>query len=382
MKMVTFGPTDPAAINSALTQAMTELGGKPKLGLVYMPVDIDHQSVLRELQSIASGAPVIGASTGGAAFTERGETRDGIVGGFISGEDFEADVALARVGENSVSGPVQEAVRSLPKTPGGSNTLLVLADAFACDGEVLLSSLRQSAPPHWRFIGGTAGDNWKFEGTKQFYNGEVISGGVILARLKTAKPLTMAVKHGWCSAEGAREFIITEISGNVLKKLDNRPAAQVYTEELERLGLLEKGEDPVKKLALYELGVKGLGSDELKIRAPLGIGEDGSIVLASSLLNGGVVRVVQAKPDTLIQAAGTLSEDIRKSFTQGGPNGALAFDCAARLQLLGQRYSEEVSELHGPGNHPMLGFACYGEIAKFGGDLEGFHNTTAVMGAW
>jgi hypothetical protein len=64
------------------------------------------------------------------------------------------------------------------------------------------------------------------------------------------------------------------------------------------------------------------------------------------------------------------------------PSGVLVFDCAARLQLLGERYDEQVHSFLDGGQHPVLGLACYGEIAKFGGSIEGFHSTTTVMAAW
>ena len=41
-----------------------------------------------------------------------------------------------------------------------------------------------------------------------------------------------------------------------------------------------------------------------------------------------------------------------------------------------------MAAFQGGRNFPMVGMACYGEIARFGGSIEGFHNSTAVMAAW
>ena len=50
--------------------------------------------------------------------------------------------------------------------------------------------------------------------------------------------------------------------------------------------------------------------------------------------------------------------------------------------MLGEAYDQAVKALSGESPVPMLGIASYGEIAKFGGAVQGFHNITAVMVGW
>jgi hypothetical protein len=94
------------------------------------------------------------------------------------------------------------------------------------------------------------------------------------------------------------------------------------------------------------------------------------------------VRVVVATPDQLIEAARELSQRALGPLSGRPVRGALIFDCAARLQVLQERYPEETAAFLGGRNFPVVGLAGYGEIAKFAGSVEGFHNTTAVMAAW
>ena len=84
----------------------------------------------------------------------------------------------------------------------------------------------------------------------------------------------------------------------------------------------------------------------------------------------------------LIDAARTMSARVLEPLWESGVRGSLVFDCAARLQLLADRYPEHVAAFLGGRHFPMVGMACYGEIAKFAGSLDGFHNATAVMAAW
>lgn len=374
MKLTTVGPVTPSEVSAALGPA----GREAKLVLAYLPIKADHAAVLTQLQA-ATRAPIVAATTGGAAFTERGHTRDGVVLGLLSGDDFDVAVAKATDLAKDPDAAIARATASFPRPRRKHMTVLTLADAFATDGERLVSALRRATPLHCSHIGGTAGDDWTFQETKIFLGDQAVPGGAVLAALYSDVPLTMGVRHGWCASANSRDLLVTKIEGNKLIELDGKPALEVYAAELRRLGLLPEGADPVPVMATFELGAKTPFGDELKIRAPLGA--DGqAVMLASSLPERTLVRIVEADADSLIAAAGSLEA----SVTRGRPrtNGKLVFDCAARLQLLGPRYAEQVQAFVGPTGHPTLGMACYGEIARFRGSIEGFHNTTAVVASW
>jgi hypothetical protein len=384
MQMVSVGPVagGPDQLRNEIRAAARSMT-RPRLVLLYLPIDADHQALV-EAAGAATGLPVVGATTGGAAFTEQGWTRRDPVAAILGGDDvrFEIEVARDLVGTDLEA--IAVAGRALTERANGSVTapcVLTLCDAFACDGEALLDALRRATPPHWRLFGGTAGDDWRFEQTKVFANGEVLSGAAVLVAVLAASPPSLAVHHGWCPAEHGRELVVTRIEGNVLYSLDGRPAAEVYSEELVRLGLMKQGDDPLPAMATHELGARIDGGDTLKIRAPLLARADGGVVLASGLEHGTVVRVMTANPEQLIAAARSLASRALGRL-DGLVRGALVFDCAARLQLLGDRYHEQVLAFVGDGGFPCVGMACYGEIAKFGGSLEGFHNTTAAIAAW
>ena len=375
MELTTVGPVRPSEVSAAVERAA---GPDTKLVVAYLPIESDHGAVLRSIRA-ATDAPVVGATTGGAAFTERGHTRDGVVMGLLAGDDLDVATAVARNLSDGVDEAIAQAVDSFPRTRRRKMAVLTLADAFATDGEALVSALRSATPLHCSHFGGTAGDNWSFSGTRVFHGTEVIEGGAVLAGIFTDTPLTMGVRHGWCAAAEGRELLVTKSDGNKLVELDGMPALEVYTAELVRLGLLARGEDPLPVMATFELGAKTPFGKELKIRAPLGA-EGQAVVLASSLPERSLVRVVQTDADALIEAASNLEADVTADLPRR--HGKLVFDCAARLQLLGDRYPEQVAAFRGRGDHPILGMACYGEIARFRGSVEGFHNTTAVIAAW
>lgn len=387
MDIVSIGPVagGPSALEREMRAVATRLTGS-KLGILYLPFDADHGAYLRAAEE-GLGGPVVGATTGGAAFTERGVTRHQPVAAVLGGAGFGFEVGVATGLDHGAVAAIAEGVRPVIAAARGftsrSHSLLTLADAFACDGEVLLSALTDAVPPHWRLFGGTAGEDWRFGGTtKVFARGEVLERSAVLVGMFTDGAPSLATRHGWCAAHGSRELTVTASDGSRLLTLDGEPAAKVYRAELERLGLMRPGEDLLPAMAKYELGARTVFGNELKIRAPLGVGDEGSVQLASTLAPGTVVQVVAADADGLIAAATELSRRVLEPLAGAAIRGALVFDCAARLQLLGDRYAEEVAAFQGGRHFPMVGMACYGEIARFGGSIEGFHNTTAVMAAW
>jgi hypothetical protein len=385
MEIVSVGPIEdgPRALGREIAAVAKRITG-PKLGIVYLPIEADHAAYLAEAQE-ALGGVVVGATTGGAAFTERGFTRTGAVAGVFGGSGFDFAVEVAtNVSENldeSIRDACSRLVDRSRRALTRSQSVLTLADAFAAQGDRLFQALQSSTPPHWHHFGGTAGDNWKFERTYVFHRNEVLSDAAVLVGLFSDSAPSLCVHHGWNAAPGGREFTITGIEGNVLRTLDDRPAAEVYTEELCRLGLIAEGDVPLQRSATFELGARTMYG-ELKIRAPLAVGSDGSVTLAAGLPRGTIVRVVTATPDQLIEAARELSRRALDPLAGRPVRGALIFDCAARLQVLQERYGEETEAFLGGRNFPVVGLAGYGEIAKFAGSVEGFHNTTAVMAAW
>ncbi len=385
MEIVSVGPIEhgPRALGREIAAVAKRVSGR-KLGIVYLPSDADHRAFLTEAQE-ALGGVVVGATTGGAAFTERGHTRTGAVAGVFGGSGFDFAVEIASDLSKDVDRSIRDACSRLVdrsrRSLTRSQSVLTLADAFAVQGDRLFHALQSSTPPHWHHFGGTAGDNWKFERTHVFHRDEVLSDAAVLVALFGDAAPSLAVHHGWCAAPEGREFAITGIEGNVLRTLDDRPAAEVYIEELRRLGLIDDGDPALQSSATYELGARTMYG-ELKIRAPLALGPDGSMTLAAGLPRGTLVRVVTASPDQLIDAARELSRRALHPLAGRPVRGALIFDCAARLQVLQDRYSEETEAFLGGRNFPVVGLAGYGEIAKFAGSVEGFHNTTAVMAAW
>ena len=383
MKLASVGPVEgsSSSFGRAVAEACAQLESRAAAVVVYLPIRprAELRAYLAAAADASRGAVVVGMTTGGASFTERGVTHDGAVAAVLG--DVSVRSSVARDMRADARGALRRALETLEIGSARSPSMLVLMDAYAADGETLISALREHTPVNCRCFGGTAGDDWTFRGTYVFHQGEVLSNAAVLLLLESPTKMAMDVLHGWSVIDGGRELTITAADGNVLRGLDGRPAAEVYRQELERLGLIDAGAELLPALVKYELGTPTPFGENLKIRAPLALEPGGAIRLASSLPVGQRVRLVQATPEQLITAAEALAARVDNQIG-ATLRGALVFDCAARRSVLGDRYAEQARAFTAGRTSPTVGVTSYGEIAKFGGSVEGFHNNTAVMVGW
>jgi len=387
MDVVSIGPVeaDPQRVREEFRAVASRLSGD-KLGFFFAPHDADVGALLQAATD-GLGGRIVGATTGGAAFTERGFTRTGVVGGVFGGTDFQFGISAATGVSSTDASALDRACGDLValsrKSMGRMPALVALGDGRSMDGVVLTETLSRRMPPHWRIFGGTAGDSLAFEsGSRVFLDDEVLDDAVVLVGMFASKPCGLAVGHGWSAAPGARDLVVTGIEGHNLETLDGRPASEVYGDELQRLGLIPDATRLVPDAQRYSFGAK-TRFGELTIRAPLEFLEGGRIRLAGSVTPGTVLQVVSTTPERLAESAAAVGTRSFADFAEGRtPRGGLVFDCAARLAYLGDDYAAQIGGFSGGRGFPIIGTTSYGEIAKFGGSLEGFHNATAVMATW
>lgn len=276
---------------------------------------------------------------------------------------------------------IADAIKKIQPDNFLCHSLFVLSDYKYVDGEHFMNSIKKSIPTLWKSSGGFAGDNWAFEGARFFANESIYSEGAIFTYINSHDKAGLGIRHGFKEIANSQTFKVPSIELNILKELNGPPALDVYIHELKKHGLLKEGEDILKKLASYPIGMRTILGEKLKIRTPLAI-KGKNFVLAGSIPINSEVKIVTGKADALLKAAQELKELTLYDLGKKTGNMQLVIDCAGRYRILGNRYNEEVTNLKLDEITPMLGFTSYGEFAKFGISVTDFHNTTAVSCVW
>jgi hypothetical protein len=382
MELVTFGPVtlNNNEIEKDLSAKFEKCRETPKLAIVYVPIGADIKNIVKMIKKI-SGVPVIGATTGGASFTEKGIGMNSISGGFLCGDEVVIQPEKIIFNGNDYSGETGEFIKKIKPAKEMGHTLFILADAMSCDGEKFIKELSKTVPIHWRIFGGFAGDNWMFKNTKVFLDDDVFEGGAVITYINAGVQTSIGVRHGFEPVPGLREMRITKSENNIIHTIDDLPATEAYRQELEKHSVIKKGEDIMSLFAQYPVGVKMLTGEKLKIRTPMSI-SGSSIILAGSLNTGDKIQIMHGTKDSMIAAVREMTSEASKGLKGSEPKFQLVIDCAGRRMMLGENYKDQIKAIRVGQNCPMLGFASYGEFARYGGSLEGFHNTTAVVAVW
>jgi hypothetical protein len=374
MRFATIGPVPASSLGDELAKAKADFGELVRLGLAYYPIHANLAAIHAAWRAVF-GAPLVGASTAGISFTERGASEHGVVVGLFGGHDVGIGVAdgLKRGASASLAG----AIKSAWSGQSRANAMLVLTDPFACDGEEVVTALRSNLPVHARAFGAAAGDDDRFVKVKLLSDRRALSDAAIFVAIAFPKPVALEVRHGFSRVDGARAMHVTGSADTRITTLDGEPAAQAYQDELRRLNLLDPQEAPILSMARHSLGIVTPFGEGLIIRTPIRILADGAVQLTSAIPTGQQVTLVTTSREQMLAAAHTLRKHTFAGVSDA--SGALVFDCGGRRARLGAEFKAEIAALSAGAHVPMLGFTGYGEIAKFGGNVHGFHNITAVM---
>jgi hypothetical protein len=192
-------------------------------------------------------------------------------------------------------------------------------------------------------------------------------------------PWGVGVDHGL--RPKTQRMTVTKAVGNVLYELDGRPAFDVYKEYAKQRGVALEPGTAGNFLVGNELGVFFL--DELHhARAPVGVGKRGELNLVADVTEGSSVCILDGEPEAMVDAAGRAAQEARDNLRGAKAAGVLVFDCVCRGMILKDAFQQEIDAVRAVfPDVPVAGLLTYGEIARFKGRLDGWHNTTTVVAA-
>ncbi len=371
------------ATREAIARAMATLGAAPRLGWLFCSPKHDLAAVMTAAQTSASGCEFFATHTAGE-FTERGAMRGGVVVFLLASDSFLTQTAVARNLSDNPDAAAAQLTREFAtlanqaSTKGlGLSTSVLLLDAMTGMGEELVAGIRSRTRLFQQIVGGAAGDDGQFKSTPVAAAGLVGVDSAVVAHIFDKSSWGIGVDHGLRPA--SKRMTVTKASGSVVAKIDNRPAFELYTEYAKSKGIELTRANAGAFMVAHELGVYFLDSIH-HARAAVGVGENGELHLISGITQGATICLVDAEPTALIEACGRAAAQARANVGAGPVAGVLVFDSVCRGMILGRDFQKEIDAVRAvfPGV-PVAGFLGYGEIARFRGRNEGWHNTTSVV---
>jgi hypothetical protein len=353
-------------------------GTPPDALIVFATPDQDHRALLDALLAGCTPGVLVGCSSAGEFTSQDAGVGTTCALGLSAPEmRFSATLATglrsdgAAVADRLVADFVGIEAHEHPH-----RAALVLTDALAGFADELVDRLTLLTGGIYRFFGGGAGDDARFEHTVVFCGDRVETNAAVALEILSSRPIGIGVRHGW--TPGGERMRVTDAEGMRLGSLNAVAAVEVFEAHAASTGQSFDPQEPVPFFLHNVLGVESV--DGYRLRVPLGVAEDGSVTCAADVPAGASACVMSTTPAS---AAASAAEATRSALSQMEGNEAavaLVFDCVATRLRLGQAFGEELAAVQRElGDVPMVGFNTYGQIAQAEGQFSGFHNCTAVV---
>lgn len=360
------------AIEEVLKQCTTQLAGQhPQAGILLAAIDFEHPLILARVQTTFPEISLIGCTTDGEISSIMGFQEDSLTLVLFCSDTLDIRAGLGRSLSKNVDASTQAAVEHLGLADlDHAKLCITLTEGLGISIEPALRSLKQLFPPGLPIIGGRAGDQFRFENTYQFFQGEVLQDALPILVFCGDLKISHGVASGWQPL--SRKATITKAKGLVVYEIDHQPATEFYQAYLGDLNI--SGEYP---LAIFEDN-----RDSFYLRAsPQWDLAAGSILFTGEVPEQATVQITYSTCDQIIAASQTSIEQAIAQYPGQQPAVALLFSCAARRWILGHRVGEEYELVQQflKSTLPICGFYTYGEIAplEIGGKTR-YHQETLV----
>ncbi len=364
-------PDSRIAIDDVLDQCSAQLTDTaPQAAILLAAMDFDHGMILRRINQAFPGIQLIGGTTDGEMSSVLQFQQDSLVLFLLASDVVEFTAAVGRNISRDPMGIAAATARAAKASAGSPAKLcLTIPESLTASGVEILAGLKAGLGLDVAIVGGSAGDQWSFRQTYQFFNTEVLSDAVPILLLCGQILFGVGLDSGWTLV--GRKGIVTKAVGNKVYTVDDQPIINFYEDYLgTNVGGLT-----------YRLAVFEPGKESWYMRSSNGIPEDGAISFFADVPEQAQVQVVQADRNSIVSAARSSICNALANYPARQPEAAVFFSCAGRRQVLGTRTkveSEAAQIIFGNGV-PFCGFYTYGEIAPLQNGSEAqFHNETFV----
>jgi len=235
---------------------------------------------------------------------------------------------------------------------------IILIDGLSNSEEKLMEMI--GSKTNVNFIGGSAGDDLKFQKTFVFANGKMYENAAILALIEPAAHFDILKTQSFRTLD--KKFVATKVNEETREiiELDGKPAAEVYANAVGK-----SVDEAASRFMNHPFGI--MVGEEPFVRSPQQLNGT-SIKFFCNVSEGSELTLLESKDiiaDTKIALADKLTEF-------GKPSGIINFNCILRtLELQDKKLTQEYSNLFS--EFPTVGFSTYGE------EYIGHINQTALI---
>jgi len=353
-------------------------GTPPDAVILFVSPKYDAAELVACVVDRCSAKIIIGCSSAGEFTSDtHGDGRACAIA--IRSSSLQFAVGIGRGISSDRRKAAEDMVRDFRCGEEGSNeycSALILTDALAGHADELIEELTLKTGGSHQFFGGGAGDDANFKRTQVFVGKELASDAAVALEIISEKPIGIGVRHGWSPATAPMR--VTESRGAVLVSLNASPILDVFREHAETTNQKFDQADPMPFFLHNILGIET--GDGYKLRVPLAVNPDGSVLCAAEIPQGAAVCIMSTDVASAKEAAANATRAALDQLNGHQPGVALFFDCVATRLRMGREFGDELEALKEVlGETQFAGCNTYGQVARTTGQFNGFHNCTAVV---
>ena len=378
---VVDGSTAERSVDAGREAVLEAVGTRePRAGdlvIVFATPDQDLEALQRGAAVAAGPAAVVGCMSF-AAFTHDRQVTRGCVAAILPGERVSYGICHLRRTPGDVAGCALRAVetaRSRTAVRHAHEAVLLLTDGLTPDQREVARGAYESTGARVPFVGGAAADGLEWTRTPTFGDGTVLDDGILAVWVSSPRPLAVSVGHGW--RPRGRPMLVTRADGTIVRELDGGPALPAYLAELPET-ICPEDPEFFHRVIGYPVGVpNGRGRyDVRQLHAYLP--EGGGLNFNTGVSDHSILQVMDCDAESLLDGA---REAVARAAAElpEPPRLALAFSCASRVPLLGERVADEARTISDElGGAAVCGFFTFGEFARVDGS-GGVHNSSVAL---
>lgn len=364
LKVVVGHSEDPEsqdAIIEVLEQCSQDLAGViPQAGILFAAIDFDHALILKKINLVFPEIDLIGCTTDGEISSRLGFKQDSLTLMLFCSDSIEIRAGVGYgAKDNPLTAAHQAVQQAIDKSTNAAKLCIsipasYIADGSTTNGELILKGLKLALGSQIPILGGTAGDQFRFKKTYQFFGSEVLTDSLPVLIFSGDIQFSYGIACGWQPI--GHKSTITKSEGTVLYEIDGKSALEFYARYL--------GDRPPtaeNPLAVYEGN-----SDRYYMRVPNTYNlEIGSINFLGNVPEQAIVQITDISRDEVIAAAEVSLKNALENYPGTQPEAVLLFSCCCRRWLLGTRAKEEYQLVKNLLSEevPVSGFYTYGEFA-------------------
>ncbi len=365
------------AVSDAYFQLQKHKNKEPQIIFLYCSATYDSVEILKELNTLAPHSAIHGGTSCLGVMTENGfHSNNGLGLGMLGlyDPDGHYGVGYAEITDNARLASTQAISAALEQCecPGQVPAMVWMTAAPGAEEDVI-QGIQDVVGTNTPITGGSSADNTVSGDWKQFSNNRVLDNAVVITVMFPSSNAMFAFHSGYEPTE--KSGIVTEAEGRIVKKIDHKPAAEVYNEWSDNniSDYLEHGGNILSITSLHPLGRQVGAVSEVpyyQLAHPDKVTQDGGLSLFSSIEEGEKLVFMSGTKNSLVNRAGRVASSSLAAHSTPADqvSGALVVYCAGCMLTVQDRMEDVVSGLkEALNNKPFLGLFTFGEQGCFVG---------------